>query len=126
MKRVIGIPADGPELTDPISQHFGHCKYFIGVEVEDGKITGKSFSLENTGHSSCMEPVLNMRDRRVTDMIVGGIGGRPYMGFLQVGINLYQGEEGSIKENVELLLQGKLKALGGPSCGGGTAHAQPS
>lgn len=118
MTRIIGIPADGPELTDKISNHFGHCNYFVGVRVDENMNIEKEFALKNDGHSSCMEPVLNMRDRRVTDMIVGGIGGRPYMGFLQVGINLYQGVEGSLKENVRQLIEEGLKALGEPSCSG--------
>jgi predicted Fe-Mo cluster-binding NifX family protein len=125
MKTVIGIPSDGPELNDNISNHFGHCRYFVGVEVDDADIN-KAFSLPNNGHSSCMEPVLNMKKNEVTDMIVGGIGGRPYMGFLQEGINLFQGVQGSIKENVQMFLEGKLKKLGGPSCGGhsqGPAHS---
>jgi predicted Fe-Mo cluster-binding NifX family protein len=118
MKRIIGIPADGPELGDKISNHFGHCNYFVGVLVDEDKTISKEFAIKNDGHSSCMEPVLNMKEKNVTDMIVGGIGGRPYMGFLQVGINLYQGVEGSLKENVEHLLKENLKPLGGPSCTG--------
>lgn len=123
MNRIIGIPANGHELSDPISEHFGHCNYFVGVELENNNTMKKAFSLQNNGHSSCMEPVISMKDRNITDMIVGGIGGRPYMGFLQVGINLYQGIAGSIQENVELMLQGKLKRLGGPSCSGNNQYA---
>ena len=116
MTRIIGIPADGPELIDNISEHFGHCDYFVGVETENNTLN-IAFSLKNEGHSGCMEPVINMRERNVTDMIIGGIGGRPFMGFLQVGINLFQGIKGkSIKENIELLLEGKLNQLKGPSC----------
>ena len=119
MNRIIGIPSDGPEISDNVSSHFGHCTYFIGIEIyDDGKFK-KVFALANNGHSSCMEPVINMKQRNVTDMIIGGIGGRPFMGFVELGINLYQGVEGSISKNIELLLEGKLKPLGGPSCSGG-------
>ncbi len=37
MGRIICIPAKGPELTDEISEHFGHCHYFMGVKVDEGK-----------------------------------------------------------------------------------------
>ena len=121
MSRIIGIPANGPELNDSISEHFGHCNYFVGVEFENNTMK-KAFSLQNNGHSSCMEPVINMQQRKVSDMIVGGIGGRPYMGFLQVGIRLFQGVKGTIQENVELLLKGKLNSLGAPSCSESTQH----
>ncbi len=123
MSKIIGVPSSGPELSDKISPHFGHCEYFVGVEVNDADELKMSFALQNNGHSSCMEPVMNMKDRNVSDMIVGGIGGRPYMGFLQVGINLFLGVEGSVQENIELLLQGKLKSMGEPSCGGNANHA---
>ena len=119
MEKVIGIPAVGPELSDNMSAHFGHCEYFVGIKILENNKVEKAFSLKNNGHTACMEPVINMKERNITDMIVGGIGGRPFMGFIQFGINLYQGIEGSIDKNIELLLQGKLKPLGGPSCASG-------
>ncbi len=36
MNKVIGIPSDGPELSDAISDHFGHCRYFVGIEIDEG------------------------------------------------------------------------------------------
>jgi predicted Fe-Mo cluster-binding NifX family protein len=123
MSKVIGIPSNGPELADPISEHFGHCLYFVGIKLNEDNTYEKTFSLPNNGHSSCMEPVINMKNRAVTEMIVGGIGGRPYMGFIQMGINLYQGIQGeTLEQNIALLLEGKLKPLGGPSCGEGQNH----
>ena len=116
MSKIVGIPADGPELTDQISDHFGHCRYFVGIEINGNEIK-KVFSLQNNGHSGCMEPVMDMKNRNVTDMIIGGIGGRPFMGFTQFGINLYKGVSGTLKDNIKSLLQGSLTPLNSPSCG---------
>ncbi|MFW9771707.1 MAG: NifB/NifX family molybdenum-iron cluster-binding protein [Promethearchaeota archaeon] len=118
MKRLIAIPSDGTELRDPISEHFGHCNYFIGIEVDKNNNYRKIFSLQNNGHFGCMEPVINMVRQNVTDMIVGGIGGRPYMGFIQYNINLFKGINGSLKDNIEFLLQNRLDPLKGPMCKG--------
>jgi predicted Fe-Mo cluster-binding NifX family protein len=118
MTRIIAFPSNGTEITDLISEHFGHCDYFIGIEVDDRKNYKKTFTLKNNGHSGCMEPVINMVKRNVTDMIVGGIGGRPYMGFIQYNIKLYKGINGTLKDNIELLLQNKLEPLVGPMCKG--------
>lgn len=123
MKRIIGLPADGPELEDPLSSHFGHCNYFVGVELTDDGEMKKAFALKNDGHSSCMEPVMNMKNQDVTDMVLGGIGGRPFMGFIQVGINVFQGIQGSLKENVATFLKGGLRALSAPSCGSHSEQA---
>ncbi|MFX1573835.1 MAG: NifB/NifX family molybdenum-iron cluster-binding protein [Promethearchaeota archaeon] len=123
MNRIIGIPSDGPEISDNISPHFGHCNYFIGIEISDGNQFKKAFSLPNNGHSGCMEPVINMKQRNVTDMILTGIGMRPFMGFQQVNINLYQGVNGSIEQNIKMLLEGKLRSLNDASCGNNSDHA---
>ena len=47
MNKVIGIPSDGPELVDPISEHFGHCNYFVGVEIDQETIIFSYFYKEN-------------------------------------------------------------------------------
>ena len=119
MNKVIGIPSNGPELSDTISDHFGHCRYFVGVEIDEKKNLKIVFSLQNNGHTGCMEPVINMKERNVTDMIVGGIGGRPYAGFTQFGIGLFKGVKGTLSENIQLFLQGKLHHLNEPICSGG-------
>ena len=119
MTRVIGIPSNGPELSDSISEHFGHCNYFVGIIIDEENNYEKTFSKANEGHSGCMEPVMDMKNRNVTDMIVGGIGGRPFIGCQQLGIALYQGVIGSsLEENIKFLLEGKLKSMSGASCGG--------
>ena len=123
MKKIIGIPSDGPELSDTISEHFGHCNYFLGIQINDDLTYERVFSLQNQGHSGCMEPVMKLRNKSVSDVIVGGIGGRPYLGFLQFGISLNQGKLGkTVKENIELFIDGKLTPLKGASCGGNSNH----
>jgi predicted Fe-Mo cluster-binding NifX family protein len=122
MSRIVGIPSDGPELTDQISEHFGHCNYFVGIEIDNNEIK-KVFSKQNQGHSGCMEPVMDMKQRNVTDMIVGGIGGRPYMGFSQFGIKLHKGIKGTLLDNVKSLMQGTLSFMNEPSCSSNTPGA---
>jgi predicted Fe-Mo cluster-binding NifX family protein len=122
MNRIIGIPSNGPDTSDNISPHFGHCSYFVGFEIYDDDKFKKVFALPNNGHSGCMEPVINMKQRNVTDMILTGIGMRPFMGFQQVKINLFQGINGSIEENVRLLLKGQLTSLNNASCGDNSEH----
>ncbi|MFX1503278.1 MAG: NifB/NifX family molybdenum-iron cluster-binding protein [Promethearchaeota archaeon] len=123
MNRIIGIPSNGTELSDHMSPHFGHCSYFIGIEILDINKYRKVFSLANNGHSGCMEPVINMKQRNVTDMILTGIGMRPFMGFQQVKINLFQGVNTSIEENIKLFIQGKLIPLRDANCSTKSNHA---
>jgi predicted Fe-Mo cluster-binding NifX family protein len=123
MIRIIGIPSNGTKLSDNISSHFGHCSYFIGIEVSDGDKIRQVFTLPNEGHTGCMEPVMNMKQRNVTDMILTGIGLRPFMGFQQVYINLFQGVNGNLEKNVTMLLKGQLKPLKDANCGSNSKPA---
>ncbi len=117
MKKIIGIPSNGPNLSDNISEHFGHCNYFVGININEDNSFEKLFDIQNEGHNGCMEPVMKLKDNEVTDVILSGIGGRPYMGFLQLGIPMSQGVPGkSIEENVKLYLKGELKEMKGSSC----------
>ena len=123
MRKIIAIPANGPDLSDTISEHFGHCNYYLGVQINDDQTFERAFSIQNNGHAGCMEPVMNLINKSVTEVIVGGIGGRPYMGFIQLGIPLNQGIVGrTVRENVELFINGKLTPLEGASCGGNPTH----
>ena len=123
MSRIIGVPSEGSELSDNISAHFGHCSYFVGVEVLNDNKFKKAFSMTNEGHAGCMEPVMNMKQRNVTDMILTGIGMRPYMGFQQVEINVFRGVEGNIEKNIKMLLDGQLEILNDASCGAHSEHS---
>ena len=67
---------------------------------------------------------MNKKQRKDTDMILTGIGMRPFMGFQQVQISLFQGVNGSIEKNLKMLISGQLKVLSDASCGdhSGDAH----
>ncbi|MFW9896095.1 MAG: NifB/NifX family molybdenum-iron cluster-binding protein [Candidatus Thorarchaeota archaeon] len=122
MNRIVGIPAEGTELSDNISLHFGHCPFFMGVEILENNSYRKSFVVTNEGHTGCMEPVMNMKQRKVTDMILTGIGMRPFMGFQQVQINLFQGINGSIEENIQMFINNQLQVLNESSCANHSGH----
>ena len=38
MKRVIGITSEGLEISNIVSPHFGHCKYFVGIDINNLQI----------------------------------------------------------------------------------------
>jgi len=117
LKRVVCIPSNGPHVSDLLSKHFGHSNYFIGIEINKNHNYKTIFSLQNKGHRNCMETVTIMKERNVTDMIVDGIGRNPYLRFLNIGMKLFKGINGTVKENIEIFSRNKLDQLINPSCG---------
>ena len=127
MARVrIAVPSEGQGGMDgKRAGHFGHCDVFTFVDVEDGEIKEVSV-LANKEHvqGGCMVPVQLLADHKVQQLVVGGIGMRPLMGFKQVGIDVfYDGERRDIRPVVEDMIAGKLQMIAEDQvCGGGGGH----
>jgi FKBP-type peptidyl-prolyl cis-trans isomerase SlyD len=68
-----------------------------------------------------MAPVMMLKQNNVEALVAGGMGQRPLAGFQQVGITVYYNEEAAtVREAVQLVLDGKARAFGeAQTCGGG-------
>ena len=93
--------------------HFGRCACFtlvdvVGEEVQDVKV------LQNAPHTEggCMAPVLVLAENNVDAIVVQGIGGRPLMGFNQVGITVLAGVGADVRTTVDAYLSEGLPAVG--------------
>ena len=110
----VAIPSEAPGgLEARRSGHFGRCEFFTLVDVVDDEI-GAVQVLRNAPHvdGGCMTPVLVLADHKVDAIVVDGIGGRPLMGFNQVGIAVHAGLGGDVRTTVQAFIQGGLPVLG--------------
>jgi predicted Fe-Mo cluster-binding NifX family protein len=91
MKR-IAFPVDYKGGMDTeLSMHFGNARFFCLLDVEEAsKKIVKHEIIDNIPHSEggCMAPVNLLAQHKVNMVIVNGIGGRPLMGFQQLGITV--------------------------------------
>lgn len=122
----LAVPSEGQGGLDGLrAGHFGHCDVFTLVDFEDGEIKEVSV-IANKEHvqGGCMVPVQLLAEHRVQQLVVGGIGMRPLMGFRQVGIDVYyDGERQEIRPVVMDMIAGKLPMIGEHQvCGGGGGH----
>ncbi|HTX69296.1 MAG TPA: NifB/NifX family molybdenum-iron cluster-binding protein [Thermoleophilia bacterium] len=107
----IAVPSELPGgLEAERAGHFGHAACFTLVDITPAGEVGEVEVLENAPHTEggCMSPVLLLAEHNVHAIVVQGIGGRPLMGFNQVGIAVLQGVGARVRESVEALLDGGL------------------
>jgi predicted Fe-Mo cluster-binding NifX family protein len=120
MIRKIALPTNSDSgLNDTISQHFGHCASFTIVSIDsESKSISNVDVFKNQGHvqGGCMMPVNSLKAQGATDVILRGIGMRPLMGFIQVGINPYLGVDGTVEQNIKAFNNNELKELKEASC----------
>ena len=113
-KTRIAIPSEAPGgLAARRSGHFGRCECFTLVDVVDGRIDSVEV-LTNAPHvdGGCMAPVLTLAENLVDAIVVDGIGGRPLMGFNQVGISVHAGVGVDVQATIAAYLEGGLPVVG--------------
>ncbi len=110
----IAIPSEAPGGLDAKrSGHFGRCECFTMVDVVEGEVAEVAV-LTNAPHTEggCMAPVLALAEQNVDAIVVDGIGGRPLMGFNQVGIAVHAGIGADVQTTVDAFIQGGLPVVG--------------
>ena len=120
---IIAVPSQQPGGMDAaLGAHFGHCDMYTLVSVENNQINEVQV-VPNVPHQQggCMAPVNYLAGKGVKQLIAGGMGYRPLMGFIQVGIDVYYaGNMTSVGEAVNALVAGKLPQFSQENtCGGG-------
>ena len=120
---LIAVPSENPGgLESPLGAHFGHCDMYTLVAVEEGQIRQVDV-VPNVAHQQggCMAPVHYLAEKGVNQLIAGGMGLRPLMGFNQVGISVYfGGDTTSVGEAVNAFIEDKLPEFRQEhTCGGG-------
>jgi len=110
----VAVPSELPGgLEARRSGHFGRCECFTLVDVIDGQV-GDVEVFQNAPHTEggCMAPVLVLAEHNVDVIVVDGIGGRPLMGFNQVGIAVHAGLGPDVQTAVAAFIQGALPVVG--------------
>lgn len=111
---LIAVPSELPGGLDAQrAGHFGRCSCFTLVAVAGGEIKEVAVVANAPhGHGGCMSPVLLLAEHNVDAVLVNGIGGRPLMGFAQVGISVLAGSGVDVLSATDAYLAGDLTAVG--------------
>ena len=110
----LAIPSELPGGLDAQrAGHFGRCACFTLVDVTTAGVQDVEV-LRNAPHTEggCMAPVLVLAEHNVDALVVQGIGGRPLMGFNQVGIAVHAGVGLDVRTSVDAFIRGELAVVG--------------
>ncbi len=108
-KRTIAVAAnDTLGLKGWVSPHFGHCRSWVLVEVEDGKIVSSRVianPYEREHHCNNVSDFLAELGAKV--VIAGGLGRSAHGHLLEHGIEAVTGYTGKVQDSVEAWLRGE-------------------
>lgn len=86
MDKKIAVPVDENGILDA---HFGHCKFFELLDVEEGKIVAQD-KVAPPPHEPGVLPKW-LADKGVTDVIAGGMGAKAIQIFNYNNVNVFVG-----------------------------------
>ncbi len=108
--RICFTSDEAKDLESVMSYHFGHCPYFVIVDVtNDGNVTNVE-SIENPladEHNAGDLPAF-MKSKNVDVIITGGMGPKAQQYFADYGIKPVIGAYGRVKDVLEEFLQKKV------------------
>lgn len=108
----IGITLDeNGGLDAEVSSHFGQCKYFLIVDIENGKVTNVQTVPNPSSHGGGACTAADaIAKYSVSHMITGGMGMNAQQKFENAGITV-RGFTGKAKEALDSLLKNELGGL---------------
>lgn len=89
-----------------VFQHFGHTEQFKVYLIENGEIiSNEIIGTNGTGHEALAD---FLKERGITSLICGGIGGGAVAALSSSGISIYAGNNGSADEVAKKFASGML------------------
>jgi len=113
----ICIPTNGDKgLDDSVGEHFGRVPTYTIIDIETNEVK----VIPNVSHhmGGYGYPPELLSKEGVNVMVCSGLGRRAISMFEEIGIDVYIGASGSVKDAVDAFKQGKLQRAGiGDACG---------
>ncbi len=100
----IAIPAKGGMVSD----HFGHCEYYMVYHTDDAQILSKEIVAAPNACGCKSDIGLQLQTMGVSVMLAGNMGTGAYHTMLRYGIESVRGCRGSVDEVVEQYLKGLI------------------
>ena len=101
---------DNMGMDSLVFGHFGSAHYFIVVDSDDGTFESTGNPDREHQHGQC-QPLKVLAEKTVDSVVAGGIGAGALQRLNAAGIKVYRAVEGTISENLELIISGLLPLL---------------
>jgi len=115
----IAISASGQELTSQVDPRFGRAAYFIIYDTEADSFEAVS-NEANAGASqgAGVQAAQTVANKKVDWVISGNMGPKAFMALKAAGMKIASWSDGTVKEAVRLVKDGKLKEISGSNVQG--------
>lgn len=105
------------DLSSELSPIFGRCPFFVIVEIENNEIKNhkhiENKAVMQAGGAGIMA-AQTVGNEKVNAVISNAVGPRAFDILQQLNIDVYKAEGATVKEAIDLFIQGKLSKINAP------------
>jgi len=105
------------DLSSELSPIFGRCPFFVIVEIENNEIKNhkriENKAVMQAGGAGPMA-AQTVANENVNAVISNSVGPRAFDVLQQLGIDVYKAQGTTVKEAIDLFIQGKLEKINAP------------
>jgi len=111
----VAISSNGKDLDSMIDPRFGRCVYFLIVETDD--MSYEAFDNENIslGGGAGIQSAQFIASKGVKAVITGQCGPNAVKTLSAAGVELYVGENGTVKDAIQRYKDGELRTTSDPN-----------
>ena len=99
-------------IDEEVGQHFGMAPTYTIVDTETNEVDIIDNTSDHMGGQGHPPEIISQTGAQT--MLCGGLGGRTIMLFMNLGIEVYVGASGTVKETIQLWEDGKLQKVTDP------------
>ena len=110
----IGIPSNGNDLSQAFASVFGRCSYFVLVDSDSKEIiTVFPNTAQNAAGGAGIQAAQSLINQKVEVVIAPRMGPNAWNVLQGGGVKIFTGINGSLQQNIEAFLEGKLVEMSG-------------
>lgn len=105
----IGIPSNGDDISQTFASIFGRCTYFVIIDSIDQKvIVAFPNNAQNAAGGAGIQAAQSLVNQQVDVVIAPRMGPNAWNVLKAAGVKIYTGINGTLQQNIEAFLAGKL------------------
>ncbi|MFX1286354.1 MAG: NifB/NifX family molybdenum-iron cluster-binding protein [Promethearchaeota archaeon] len=110
----IGIPSNGNDLSQAFATVFGRCSHFVVVDSSEQKIiTTYPNEARNAAGGAGIQAAQSLINQQVEVIIAPRMGPNAWNVLQGAGIKIFTGINGTVQQNIEAYIAGKLVEMTG-------------
>lgn len=112
---LIAVTSTGDNMDSQVDPRFARCPYYIIFQTDDGSFTALPNSGAAMGGGAGVEAARIVSDKGVKAVLTGSCGPNAHATLTAAGIEVHDGASGTVRQAVDLFVQGKSAANAQPS-----------